>query len=220
MPVSVPSSSGLRLDKLATRTAGRSQFQFLLLQDFGWTPLPKGCGKFVGVSVPSSSGLRLDIAYGNVVLRPRFSSFFFRTSAGPCPTSRYPLDRGFSSFFFRTSAGQGFSTRWLPRRCFSSFFFRTSAGRTWKRGPAPLPFQFLLLQDFGWTSGVSVATTTMGFSSFFFRTSAGRGVCDETPPRGLFQFLLLQDFGWTYELSRQLEPYLFQFLLLQDFGWT
>ncbi len=132
--VSVPSSSGLRPDR-SRRTHGPFlKFQFLLLQDFGRT------------------GNKLRKA-----LAKRFSSFFFRTSAG-----RHRCGRGLRHGF--------------------QFLLLQDFGRTVSAGVAAACelFQFLLLQDFGRTHNRPAWAALSCFSSFFFRTSAGHDVPSQT----------------------------------------
>ena len=149
--VSVPSSSGLRLDASSTTTATDRSFQFLLLQDFGWTQ--------VQVQVQVCTG---------------FSSFFFRTSAGLW-AGQYTLHYIVS---VPSSSGLRLDRTYCSDRNPPRVSVPSSSGlrldiNVGDNTTLP-PFQFLLLQDFGWTP-----------------------VCCGGQRSVVFQFLLLQDFGWT-----------------------
>ena len=82
--VSIPSSSGLRLERMGhemVRTEHRSQS--LLHQVCGWNFGPEGIAITADVSIPSSSGLRLELrSRGNRHHRRCLNPFFIRSAVG------------------------------------------------------------------------------------------------------------------------------------------
>ena len=217
--VSVPSSSGLRPDGIYRGRQRYVVFQFLLLQDFGRTPPFFYTTYLLFVSVPSSSGLRPD---GERVAGTPPGRFQFLLLQDFGRTKTFEIKRmggSFSSFFFRTSAGPGSTGRQRIRRF--QFLLLQDFGRTrpTPRGRRPGTFQFLLLQDFGRTQHQQPVGGCVRFQ-FLLLQDFGRTNRPALPRAGLVS--VPSSSGLRPDRSGRVaaDRFSFQFLLLQDFGRT